>query len=164
MYRRIYVFSDVLFIGAAIYLVIFHPSFLLIFMLQRCATSIILLCIYEPPFPSKFHRLTNREKQRERGEGERRRGRSLLAIALRYKMARSTRYIGLEVDLVNREMSGGRVVKMSASKSNKEGLFLSRLYNRNYWRIVRKIRLFTENYFDGGVSKSSRSISRIYRL
>lgn len=158
MYRRI-LGKDVLFIGAAIYLVIFHPSFLLIFMLQRCATSIILLCIYEPPFPSKFHRLTNREKQRERGEGERRRGRSLLAIALRYKIDSLHRPRGRLGK--SRNVRG---VKMSASKSNKEGLFLSRLYNRNYWRIVRKIRLFTENYFDGGVSKSSRSISRIYRL
>lgn len=104
-----------------------------------------------------FHRLTNSEKQREergrRSGGERRR--SLLAIGLKdASIARLVMCLPRGRLGKSRNVRGTRRRKCQRVKVTKRVYFYPDLpYNRNYWRIVRKIRLFTENDFH--VSKSS---------
>ena len=106
-----------------------------------------------------FHRLTNSEKQREergrRSGGERRR--SLLAIGLKdASIARLVMCLPRGRLGKSRNVRGTRRRKCQRVKVTKRVYFYPDLsYNRNYWRIVRKIRLFTENDFHVAVSKSS---------
>lgn len=150
MYRVVYTYSTarmVLLIGAAIYLVIFHPPSILFL---RSLT----LHLWASRF-TDWRIVKN--KERRGGAGWRERRRSLLAIGLKdasiacLVMCLPRGRLGK-----SRNVRGTRRRKCQRVKVTKRVYFYPDLsYNRNYWRIVRKIRLFTENDFHVAVSKSS---------
>lgn len=150
MYRVVYTYSTarmVLLIGAAIYLVIFHPPSILFL---RSLT----LHLWASRF-TDWRIVKN--KERRGGAGWRERRRSLLAIGLKdASIARLVMCLPRGRLGKSRNVRGTRRRKCQRVKVTKRVYFYPDLsYNRNYWRIVRKIRLFTENDFHVAVSKSS---------
>lgn len=153
MYRVVYTYSTarmVLLIGAAIYLVIFHPPSILLL-------RFLTLHLWASRFTDWQIVIEKQREERGRRSGGERRGRSLLAIGLKdASIARLVMCLPRGRLGKSRNVRGTRRRKCQRVKVTKRVYFYPDLpYNRNYWRIVRKIRLFTENDFHVAVSKSS---------